>query len=366
MQAFLETLQKYVSLPSGSINKEDVAALAAVVAEDFRGLGMQAALTPGKEMGPVLTCTYGHGEKQLMLMGHMDTVFPRAECQPFKLDGGTAKGSGVCDMKGGIAVMLHALGRALPKVDKEKYTVKVVLNPDEEVGSPESFPVILDTAQKSFAALSFEPARKGGALTCERKGVTSFILRTIGIRGHSGANYLACASAIQALCQKVNEIYQLRDDSRDISVNIGVIKGGTAENVVADAAEAAGEFRYFDQAFKQELMDKLTAIVNAPGVPGTSASVAWGNTHPALKATEKSMALVRLAQGIAGEYGVSLRTERTGGAGDIAIAGLAGIPVLDGFGLEGDGMHTTAEQALVGNVEFRITLAERMLLALLA
>jgi glutamate carboxypeptidase len=316
-------------------------------------------------MGTVVECVFGHGKKQLMLMGHMDTVFPRSECQPFVMDGAIARGSGVCDMKGGIAVMLHALKNVLPNVDQDKYTVKVILNPDEEIGSPESYPIILRNAQNSFAAISFEPARKGGALTCERKGVTSFTLRCTGIRGHSGANYLECASAIQELCQRINTIYGLRDDSRDISVNIGIIQGGTAENVVADEAEARGEFRYYDQSFRQELMDRLLAIVNAPGVPGTTTTLAWGNTHPALKATEQSMELVKLAQKIAAEYGVALGAESTGGAGDISIAGLANIPVLDGFGLEGDGMHTTHEFACITNIAFKVTLAERMLLELL-
>ena len=365
MHDVLETLKKYVSMPSGTLDKEDVTALAQVIASDFEGLGMVVRLIPGTAMGPVVECAFGHGEKQLMLMGHMDTVFPRAECQPFQVEGDIARGSGVCDMKGGIAVMLHALKSVLPVVNKEKYTVKVVLNPDEEGGSPESGPIILKNAQNYYAALSFEPAREGGALTCERKGVTSFTIRCTGIRGHSGANYLQCASAIQELCQRINAIYALRDDSRDISVNIGVIAGGSAENVVADEAEAHGEFRYYDESFKQELMDKLLALCAAPGIPGTSTQITWGNTHPALKATEQSMALVALAQEIAAEYGVSIGAERTGGAGDISIAGLANIPVLDGLGLNGDGMHTVHEYASIQNVAFKVALAKRLMLALL-
>ncbi len=366
MQNVLETLKKYVSIPSGTLDIDDVTALAKVIAADFERLGMTVKLIPGTNMGPVVACEFGHGAKQLMLMGHMDTVFPRAECQPFQVEDDVAHGSGICDMKGGIAVMFHALKNVLPLVNKEKYTVKVVLNPDEEIGSPESAPIILKTAQTSFAALSFEPARKGGALTCERKGVTSFTVRCTGIRGHSGANYLECASAIQELCQRISAIYALRDDSRDISVNIGIIQGGTAENVVADEAVAHGEFRYYDESFRQELMDKLLVLCVTPGIPGTTTGITWGNTHPALKATEQSMALVALARQIAAEYGVSLTAESTGGAGDIAIAGLAGIPVLDGLGLEGDGMHTIMERAYIGNIDFHVALAERIMLALLS
>lgn len=365
MEKFIDTLKKYVSLPSGSWDKQDSEALAKVLAEDFAAIGMQTKLIPGHEVGPVVVCSYGRGPKQLMLMGHFDTVFPRSECQPFRVEGDIAHGSGVCDMKGGIAVMLHALSGVLPKIDQDKYTVKVVMNPDEEIGSPESGPVILQTAKESFAALSFEPARQGGGLTCERKGVTSFAIRATGVRGHSGAAYLSCASAIQELCNKIVEIYGLRDDSRDISVNIGVISGGTAENVVADEAEAHGEFRYFDQSFKQELMDKLAAICAKPGIPKTAVTITWGHSHPALKATEKSMALMKIAQRIGAEYGYKIEAERTGGAGDIAIAGLADIPVLDGFGLEGVGMHTTQEYAYIKDAQYHITLAKRMMMELL-
>ncbi len=365
MHKIMQTLEKYVSLPSGTWDKEDVTTVAKAIAVDFENLGMKVTLHPGKDMGPIVECVYGHGPLQLMLMGHMDTVFPHDECQPFQIEGDKAYGSGICDMKGGIAVMLHALHEVLPKVDQQKYTVKVLLNSDEEVGSPESYDKILNTARESFAALSFEPSRMGGALTVERKGVTSFTIRCTGVRGHSGANYLNCASAIQELCQRINTAYTLRDDLRDISVNIGVIKGGTAENVVADEAVAHGEFRYYDQNFRQELIDRLTEICTAPGVLGTTTTLSWGSTHPALMATPKSMELVKTAQEIAAEYGVALTAQSTGGAGDIAIAGLAGIPVLDGMGLEGDGMHTIHEYALIHNLDYKVALATRMLLSLL-
>jgi glutamate carboxypeptidase len=365
MRDILETLEKYVSMPSGSWDKEDTDALAEVVAADFAALGMRVESFPGESVGPVLECSYGHGVRQLMLMGHMDTVFPHDECQPFRVDGDRIYGSGVSDMKGGVAVMLHALKDVLPNVDPEKYTVRVVLNSDEELGSPESGPRILTNARKSFAALSFEPARIGGALTCERKGVTSFTITCTGIRGHAGAAYFQCASAVQELCRRITDIYTLRDDSRDISVNIGILSGGTAENVVADEAVAHGEFRYFDQRYKQELTDRLTALCAAPGIPGTTTTVSFGASHPALLATEESMALVRRAQEIAQAHGVILGVERTGGAGDIAIAGLAGIPVLDGLGLEGDGMHTVSEFGDLNRLHFHVTLASRLISALL-
>jgi glutamate carboxypeptidase len=365
MKEILETLERYVSMPSGSWDKADSEVLAGVIGADFVALGMKVEAFPGEKHGPVLECTYGRGPRQLMLMGHMDTVFPHDERRPFRMEGDVAYGSGVSDMKGGLVVMLYALKNALPAVDPQKYTVRAVLNADEELGSPESGPYILKNAKKSFAALSFEPGGAGGALTCERKGVTSFTLSCTGIRGHSGAAYPQCASAIQELCRRITDIYALRDDSRDISVNIGIISGGTAENVVADEAVAHGEFRYYDQSFQRELMDRLTARCALPGLAGTTTALSFGASHPALKETEASAVLMRRAQEIAREYGVFLPSERTGGAGDIAIAGLAGIPVLDGLGLEGSGLHTTSEFGYVARLPFYVALASRLIAELL-
>ncbi len=244
----LESLTRYVNQPSGSHDAVDVAKVAGMFAEDFRSLGFDVELIPGKAFGPVLKATIGTGSRQLMLMGHMDTVFPREVCVPFKEIGdGKALGSGSIDMKGGDVVMLYALQKALPRLDLTKVRICAVLNPDEEVGSPESHDVIFSTAKESFAALSFEPCSSDYRLTCARKGVTSVHIACTGVPGHAGAQYKICASAIQALCAHITALYSLRDDTRDISFNAGLISGGTAENVVAPEAAAAGEVRYFDE-----------------------------------------------------------------------------------------------------------------------
>ena len=160
-------------------------------------------------------------------MRHMDTVFPHNVYVPYRDNGdGTAVGSGINDMKGGIMIMLYALKEALPKIDLNKYTLRVVLNPDEEVGSPESHELILNTARESFAALSFELSGPVPRLTCARKGVTSVLISRKSIPGHAGAQYKQCASAIQALCARITKLYALRDDAHYISFNAGFIYGG--------------------------------------------------------------------------------------------------------------------------------------------
>ena len=365
----LEDLKKYVNQPSGSHDPEDVQKAAEMFAEDFQSLGFQTQLIPGKDYGPVLKCVIGTGEKQLMLMGHMDTVFPRNVYVPFTDQGnGKALGSGSIDMKGGDVVMLYALQKALPKIDLKKVRICVVLNPDEEVGSPESHDVIFDTAKASFAALSFEPCSTDYRLTCARKGVTSVHIACTGIPGHAGAQYKICASAIQALCAHITALYSLRDDSRDISFNAGLISGGTAENVVAPEAAADCEFRYFDEQYKPELMDRIREICAVERVPGVKTAVTFGASHPAIDLNEKSQKLLDLALEVSREQGQKRYHEKTGGAGDIAIAGQAGIGVLDGLGLAGEKMHTVNECVFLDSLPRQIDFAAEMIVrtALLA
>ena len=227
----------------------------------------------------------------------------------------------------------------------------------------ESHELILDAARNSFAALSFEPSGETGRLTCARKGVTNVTIECRGIPGHAGAKYKECASAIQALCAHITNLYTLRDDEKDISFNAGVITGGTAENVVAESASCRCEFRYFDQKYQQILMDKITEICAREPVPGVTTSISFGAAHPAIDLNPVSQMLLDKAQAIAKEQGREMPHEKVGGAGDISIAGQAGIGVLDGLGMPGGKMHTTEEYADISLIPQQIELAARLIMA---
>ena len=365
MMEALITLKKYVDMPSGSMDKQDCEALARILTEDFEAIGMSVTAHPGKVHGPTLICRWGEGPKQLMLMGHYDTVFPKDISQPFALvDETKATGSGIVDMKGGIAIMHHALKAALPQIDPQKHAIVCVLNADEEVGSGESREHILDNAKQSFAALSFEPAHEG-ALTVERKGVTCFELHCSGIGGHAGADYKKGASAIQELMGKLQQMYALRDDSKDISVNIGVISGGTADNVIANQAYARGEVRSYDPQEMERLHQALRDICAAPGLTGASTKLIFNASHPPCKQTDQSLALFEQAKAIGASLGLSPWLLSTGGASDIAFAAQANIPVLDGLGMEGGGIHTTEEWLDVSKVDKQLEMATQLMEELL-
>lgn len=364
-QEYLEKLEAYVSTPSGSHDIEDVNQMMALAARDFEGLGMQVERTELESGATLLTCSYGHGPQKLLLLGHLDTVFPHEECYPFRVEGDEAYGSGVLDMKGGVLIAYFALRQVLPKVDPARYTVTCLWNPDEEIGSPGSHDHILKHGKTAFSVLSFEPARESGALTCERKGVTSFVVRCTGKRGHAGSAYLECASAIQELASRITQLYELRDDSRNISINIGAVHGGTVDNIVAGEAACWGEFRYYDQAYRAEVLGRIEEIIARPGLPGTTTTLEVLSSHPALKATPQSLALVKRAQDIAQAMGRTIGVESTGGAGDISIAGSTGTPVVDGLGAEGVGCHTAHECLRLSTIPFRVELVSQLLEELL-
>lgn len=366
MKPVLETLKTYVNLPSGSFDKTLSARLSTKISEDLTALGFEVHAQEGVHHGPTLVARWGKGKKQLMLMGHYDTVFPQNLSQPFALVSDTrATGSGVTDMKGGIALMVHALKEVLPQVDAQAYSVVCVLNADEEVGSGESRGHILENARQSFAAISFEPGHDG-ALTVERKGVTCFEIHATGVGGHAGADYKKGGSAIQELLNKLQSIYALRDDSKDISVNIGVISGGTADNVLAPEAYARGEVRSYDPNEMERLHQALKEICSAPGLPGAAARLTFKASHPPCKKTDASMKLYAVAEEIGKSLGLSPYLLSTGGASDIAFAAQAGIPVLDGLGMEGGGVHTTDEYVDLAKVDVQLMMAKQLLLKLLS
>ena len=207
--------------------------------------------------------------------------------------------------------------------------------------------------------------RESGALVRQRKGVISFRVRCTGIRGHAGSAYLRCASAIQQLCAVVGKLYALRDDARQISVNIGVISGGTAENVICDEASALAEVRFFNPEYGEEILGKIKEICAEPGIAGTTTELVVNASHPPFMATDRSLRLLALAQEIAREQGFELPAEDTGGAGDVSFASLAGVAALDGLGLRGFGAHTTKECGVLSSFAQNAKLSAALMRALL-
>ena len=196
--------------------------------------------------------------------------------------------------------------------------------------------------------------------------MTAFQIACTGIRGHAGANYLKCVSAIQQLCAVVNELYMLRDDEKLLSINVGVIHGGTAENVVCDEATLRAEVRSFDPAAIDAAWAKIEAICAKPGIPGTTTTLKKIAAHPPFHANEKSAKLLELVYAQAQALGMTVAAEDTGGAGDVAFAAMEDLAALDGFGLLGENAHTTKECGSLASFERNVKLSAAVMRALFA
>lgn len=360
----IERLRRYVDMPSGSRDLAELNAFSSLVESDMQSLGFDVIRHHGEETGDTLECIIGTGKKKILLLGHMDTVFSRAQSVPLSVIGDdTVLGSGVMDMKGGLLIMQEALRRYLPSLP-ECGRIVCVLNGDEETGAAFSAPVIKRCAKEAFACLSFEPLRESWALVRSRKGVISFTVQVKGVSGHAGAACASGASAIEQLCRVVNRLYSLRDDEAGVSVNVGVISGGTATNVICDHASLEGEVRYVHEADTGVLLSAVEAICREEGVAGTQTKLTIHSAHPPFEANEKSLKVFDMARQIGAEMGFSLAAEDTGGAGDVAFASAQGAACLDGLGLHGAGMHTLQETGTISSFERNAELSARLMDAL--
>ena len=179
--------------------------------------------------------------------------------------------------------------------------------------------------------------------TVARKSLTAYRITAHGVAAHSGVNYLKGTSAIEGLCRVVSKVYDLRDDEKDLSINIGAIEAPGKNNIVCDYAQARGELRCFDRELRQQTLDAIDAICKACSVPGVTVEFTYSGGRPAMVQDARSKELFALAEASAKEHGLVLKGRAHGGGSDGSFASDEGIPVLDGMGAEGENSHTDEE-----------------------
>lgn len=343
LQDFIARLERYVNLDTPSGNKEALDAMSSQLKDEFEAAGCRV-ITHERAGGNILECRIGNGEKQILLLGHMDTVFPVGTVQerPFAQQGDLLFGPGVLDMKSGVLMILEIL-RYYSGNLPDGWSLCALLNGDEEIGSKESSELIVKEAEKSVACLCMEPS-KPDYCTVARKGLITFRVKLHGVAAHSGVNYLMGHSAVQAAARMIGNLYTLRDDERGISINIGRLSGGCGKsNVVADSAEMLGEVRCYDPEEGAQLEKQLACICADTGDPEVTSEFAIVSKRPPMRQTEPSRALYELAKQAAEKNGLTLNGRTHGGGSDGSIAASAGIPVVDGMGAEGEFSHTDKE-----------------------
>ncbi|HEX9609437.1 MAG TPA: M20 family metallopeptidase [Candidatus Limnocylindria bacterium] len=359
---YLATLEQLVNVDCGSYTPEGVNRVADVVADALHAIGAHVERIPHRPTGEqqqlgdlVIGRVSGSGPR-LLLIGHMDTVFDpgTAAARPYRSDGGRAFGPGVTDMKSGLLAGLHAV-QAL-RATGARPSLTFVANPDEEIGSPFSSAHIRRLVPEHDAALVLECARANGDIVSARKGIADFHVTFTGRAAHAGVEPEKGRSAIVEAAHKVLALHALNGRWPSVTVNAGVIRGGTRPNVVAERCEIHVDVR----AATVEEFDAATAevqrIVDATHVEGIRSELRRSAGHPPMEKGQASARLVALAVSIAGDLGFELRDATTGGASDANTTSAAGLPTLDGLGPIGGDDHSVDEWLDLGSVVPRTTL----------
>jgi len=348
----LELLRELVEIESPTYSP-GVRAVAERMGSELEALDADVALLEGGHLRAELA---GSGEP-LLLLGHTDTVWPigTLESMPYRVDGDRAYGPGVYDMKGCLVVLLEAIRLA----GDERRALRVFLTGDEEMGSPTGRAWIERAAEGVAAALVVEPPGPDGNLKTARKGLGRFRLAVKGRPAHAGTHRAEGASAIEELAHQILVLHGLNDDERGVSINVGVVAGGTSENVVAAEAEAKIDVRIVRAADREPVERALAGL--QPVVPGTSLELGGGWTRPPLERSAGSSALFAQARRYGEELGLELEESSSGGGSDGNIVGALGVPVLDGLGVVGGGAHAPDEHVVLPSLPVRARLLAQLL-----
>ncbi len=342
----LKMIAELVEIESPTEDRAAVNHCAALLEGWITAAGGNSRRSRQKSAGDLLVGRFGparSGQKPLMLLGHLDTVWPLGTLRkmPFRVRGGRAWGPGVLDMKAGVVMAINAL-QVLAEAGRLTRPVIFLLNSDEETGSEHSRSLTESLAKKCSSVFVLEPAQSpAGAYKTARKGVANYRLQVHGVASHSGVDFSRGHSAILELGRQIERASAFSDPVRGITVNAGVIGGGTRSNVVA--AEAWAEFdvriaRAVDAQRIDRRFHSLRAVDRACRL-----EVEGGLNRPPMERTPGTVALFRSAATLAAGLGFDLQEAATGGGSDGNFTSALGIPTLDGMGAVGEGAHADRE-----------------------
>jgi len=355
------TLRDLVLIESPSDNKPAVDAAVGLVATLATELGGRVKIHKKKHFGDVLELRFGptrSSSKPMLLLGHLDTVWPLGTLRtmPWRKHNGRFYGPGILDMKSGVVMALAAI-RVLAQLGVSRPIV-LLLNPDEEVGSPVSRPITERLALASSAVLVLEAAQ-GLACKTARKGVGDYRLEVTGIASHSGVDFTSGHSAILELARLLQTVAGFTDLKLGLTVNPGVISGGTRSNVVAQHAFADIDVR-IARASDAARVDKLFRSLRCCD-PGCRLEVTGGINRPPMERKPGTVALYKQARSLAAELGFQLDEASTGGGSDGNFTAALGVPTLDGLGAVGEGAHAAHESILIEHLVPRTALLAALL-----
>ena len=343
-QAMQDLLQKVVNIDSGSRDEAGVTAVAHALAERLQAAGVAVQFEPVPGYGVLLHAQVnadGEGAP-IVLMGHMDTVFPAGTVakRPYREEAGRAYGPGVADMKSGLVLNVF-VAEAFARCGGLKAPLHLFFSCDEEIGSPATRDLIMARVRGARAVFNAEPGRVSGNVVTSRKGSMLVEFEVEGVAAHAGINHAAGASAIDALARKTLALHALTDPATGVTANVGVVHGGVVSNMVAPHARAELDLRFTADTNPEDLLARVRAIIEEESVPRTQGRITVARSTLPMKPTPDY--LLALYQESARTLGFEVQGEFTGGAADSGLTASVGVPTLCATGPVGGHPHTERE-----------------------
>ncbi|WP_345796675.1 M20 family metallopeptidase [Peribacillus muralis] len=360
----LQFVEQLVNIDSGSYTKKGIDEIGLILKAKFESLDFIVDIVEQKDYGNQLVIQHREAvEPHILVVAHMDTVFPEGTAQqrPFKVKGNRAFGPGVADMKASLVAIFYAI-YCLKQTGQTGYKhVQIILNSDEEIGSPSSSSLITEKAAKKKYALVLEPARTDGSLVTARRGCGQFKVDIVGVAAHSGIEPEKGRSAVEELAHKIIALHQLNDRRSGISVNVGIIEGGSAVNAIASHAAGFVDVRISEKRQEAIILKQLKKICAKTYISGTKTTLTGKMDRSPMEKTEKTNMLLETIRQAGKEIGIDITDTATGGGSDASITAELGIPTVDGLGPIGGKAHSEEEYLEIPSLTERTLLLATVL-----
>jgi glutamate carboxypeptidase len=361
-RTMLDGIRRWVEIETPTEAPEQVNRLVTVVADGYRGLPATTERVPGRDgRGDHLIArsAWGQGQPGILVLSHLDTVHPMGfiERLPFRIEGDSAFGPGIYDMKGGAYLAWHAFAQLCAAHEQSPLGITHLYVSDEEIGSPTSRALIEAEGHNARYVLVTEPARDGGKIVTGRKGVARFEVFVTGLPAHAGSRPQDGRSAIRELANVIQALEAMTDVKRGVTVNVGVVRGGTKPNVIPEQAYAEVDLRVMTAADADEFVAKILSLKSK--TEGVTVKVTGELNRPPYEKGNAGAALFEHAKTLAAEIGFDLVDTFTGGGSDGNFTAPF-TATLDGLGVDGEGAHTHYEQLYISSIEPRARLLHRL------
>jgi len=357
---YIQELTEICAIDSGSYHKPGLDRMAQWVADWMRKMGMEATIIEHSRWGnDVLGVLRGNGKGNVLLLGHIDTVYPvgTAAQRPLRLDGETVYGPGVADMKGCILSALYAIEALLDWHYRDFGEIRFLCVSDEEITERHSMDSIRELCRNCHGALVLEAARENGDIVSARKGNAVYTLAAHGRPAHAGVEPEKGRNAIIELAYQILQLQTLQGWREGLTISPGLIAGGTAVNVVPEYAQTQLDLRFLSTQDRLDTEARWQEMLQQHHVPDVSATLeALPGVQEPLVRTAKSLKLAGHAQALAHSLGFSLEHVLTGGSSDASFSSGYGVPTLDGLGPIGGNDHSPNEFLLASSVAPRTAL----------